>query len=192
MTTRFKVSVVVVFLFLLGLAGCMMSCAENTKKTHPAITSESIVNMSLEDLAYIRDIEILNMISDTAKAYNIKPHVLCGLAYHESGKFSYAKKKIKDSNGKFSYGLFMIQLETAILYDKTATEEKLLTPAYNAHVASLIFQSNLKKYKTYEMAIAAHNAGTIFNGKVTNGEFVKKVYFAIGEVASKYNLPAVN
>ena len=38
------------------------------------------------------------------------------------------------------------------------------------------------------MAIAAHNAGTIYDKKITNVDFVKKVYTATGEVYAAYDL----
>ena len=82
----------------------------------------------------------------------------------------------------------MVQLETALLFDKGATEAKLLIPTYNTHMAAVIFTHNLTKYGSYELAIAAHNAGTVYDKKITNPDFVKKVYAATGEVVAKYDL----
>jgi hypothetical protein len=150
--------------------------------------TKDLVNMTEEDFNKIKEKEIMKMIIDTSVAHGIKPSIFVGLSYHESAKFKYANQKIKDSNGKWSYGLFMIQLETALEYDKNATEEKLLTPTYNTSMAAKIFDHNLKKYGSITYAIAAHNAGVIYNKKITNADFVKLVYAAIGEVVSKYDL----
>jgi hypothetical protein len=169
----------IISLFLLG-------CAKEEKVIDsPKIMS--LISMTEDDFYRIKEQQIIQMVTDTAKACNIKPYILCGLAYHESSRFLYANRKIKDSNGRFSYGLFMIQLETAKGYDKGATEDKLLNPYYNAHLAAIIFQKNLAKYGKYEYALAAHNAGAVYNNKITNQDFVKKVYTSVGEVVAKYN-----
>ena len=152
------------------------------------IPVKDLVNMTEDDFNRIKEAEIMKMITDTAKAYNVKPYIFCGLAWHESDHFKFANKKIKDSNGRFSYGLFMIQLETAKLYDKDVTEAKLLSPAYNTHLFATIFHKNYVKYGSIEYALAAHNAGAVYNNKISNPDFVKKVYMSIGEIVSKYDL----
>lgn len=147
-----------------------------------------LVNYTEEEITAIKDREIVRMLNDTALANGIKPYVFIGLSYHESDRFKQANKKRKDSNNRYSYGLFQVQLETALLYDKGATDSKLLSPSYNMHIAAVIFKSNLAKYHgNYEMALAAHNCGTVFNGQIKNGDFVKKVYAATGEFATKFN-----
>ncbi|MFA5724240.1 MAG: transglycosylase SLT domain-containing protein [Candidatus Pacearchaeota archaeon] len=153
----------------------------------PVYKNMDVIEMTEEEFYQIKEKEIMQMLIDTAKVYSIKTAVFCGLAYHESERFKYAHRKIMDRNNRWSYGLFMIQMETAKLYDKSVTEAKLMTPRYNTHLAAVIFQKNLEKYDTNEYAIAAHNAGTISNHKINNPEFVKKVYTAIGEVVAKYN-----
>ncbi|MFA5195364.1 MAG: transglycosylase SLT domain-containing protein [Bacteroidales bacterium] len=152
------------------------------------ITPEDVINMTEDDFFKLKEQYLVKMIVDSAKTNNINPLVLCGLAWHESSKFKFANKKIMDSNKKWSYGLFMVQLETALLYDKTATEEKLLMPTYNTHIAIVNYLNNRSKYKTDEMAIAAHNAGTIYNKKIVNVEFVKLVKTAMGDMVLLYNL----
>ena len=156
--------------------------------TIQSFTAKDFINMTEGDFNRIKEQEIMKMITDTAKAYGIKPYTFCGLSWHESAKFKYFNQRIKDNNGRWSYGLFMVQLETAILYDSVATESKLYTPNYNTHIAAVIFKHNLTKYGSYEMAIAAHNAGTIYDKKITNVDFVKKVYTATGEVYAAYDL----
>jgi soluble lytic murein transglycosylase-like protein len=153
------------------------------------ISIEELINMSDDDFVKLKEVQIMKMIKDTAKTNNIKPYVFCGLAWHESSKFKFANKKIKDSNGRWSYGLFMIQLETARLYDKEVTEEKLLTPTYNTHLAALIWRKNCLKYgNNIDYVLAAHNAGAVYHNKITNPDFVKQVKTAIGDVVSLYDL----
>ena len=159
-----------------------------TTSSIQSFTAKDFISMTEEDFNRIKEKEIVKMITDTAKVYGIKPYIFCGMSWHESAKFKYYNQKIKDSNGKWSHGLFMVQLETALLFDKSATEVKLLSPAYNTHMAAVIFVHNLSKYGSYELAIAAHNAGTIYDKKITNPDFVKKVYAATGEVVAKYDL----
>ena len=151
------------------------------------ITIDSLINMSDESLNALKQKELIAMITSTAKEYNINRNVFLGLTWHESAGFKYANKKIKDSNGRYSHGLFMIQLETAKQYDKEANEYKLLRPTYNARLAAIIFNSNLKKYGSVEYALAAHNAGTITNGVIKNAKFVTAVETAIGEVEVLFN-----
>jgi len=170
--------------FPLYSAEAVASVQPNSK----LIATKDFINMTEEDFASIKEIEIFRMIVDTARANNIKPLIFCGLAYHESSKFKYAHSKIKDSNGKWSYGLFMIQLETALLYDKEATPEKLMTPTYNTHLAAVIYTTNHNTYKTNTFAVAAHNAGSIKKGKITNPEFIKLVETAIGNLVLNYDL----
>jgi len=178
-----------VVILMSGIAGCsdtMPGTATQATVTN-VIKYADLVNMQDEEIREIKDREIVKMLNDTALANGIKPYVFAGLSYHESSKFNFANKRIKDSNGRFSYGLFQVQLETALLYDKGATDSKLLSPAYNMHIAAVIFKSNLKKYGgNYDMAVAAHNAGTVFNGQITNLDFVKKVHAATGEFAVKF------
>ena len=151
--------------------------------------SNDFINMTEDDFNRIKETQIMKMIVDTAKVNNIKPVIFVGLSWHESSKFKFANKKIKDSNGRWSYGLFMIQLETARLYDKEVTEEKLLTPTYNTHLAALIWKKNSLKYgNNIDYILAAHNAGAVYHNKITNPDFVKQVKTAIGDVVSLYDL----
>ena len=186
------VGAIVLFLLAWWIGSMMLASPlvvnTTSNQLSPSFTTKDFINMTEEDFNKIKEKEIMKMIEDTAKAYGIKPYTFCGLSWHESSKFKYYNQRIKDSNGRWSYGLFMNQLETALLYDKSATEAKLLNPAYNTHIAAVIFTHNLTKYGSYEMAIAAHNAGTIYNKKITNPDFVKKVYAATGEVYAAYDL----
>ena len=183
------------FLFAVGItAATIVLCVYPAKSMEipqdngMLVHVRTFVNMQDEDIINLKHAHIVRMLKDTANAYSLKPYVFCGLSYYESDRFKQANKRRKDSNGRWSYGLFQIQLETALLYDKTADEGKLLTPAYNMHIAALIFSSNLAKYKyNYDMAIAAHNAGTIFNGQIKNAEFVKRVYTSTGEFAVRFD-----
>jgi soluble lytic murein transglycosylase-like protein len=153
------------------------------------IPIQDLINMSDDELVRIKEEYILKMVIDTARTNNINPAIFVGLAWHESSRFKFANKKIKDSNGRFSYGLFMIQLETAKLYDKNATEEKLLAPTYNTYLAALIYKKNYSKYgNNNDFALAAHNAGAVYNNKITNLDFVKQVKTAIGDVVTKFDL----
>jgi hypothetical protein len=152
------------------------------------ISERDLIRMNDSNISLLREKYLVKMICDTAKAYNIPETVFCGLGYHESGRFKVLHTKIKDSNDKFSYGLFQIQLGTAVLYDSGATEDKLLDPLYNAHLAAVIFQKNLVKHGTIEKAIAAHNGCINKDGKITNPNYMKEVYSSIGVVTVKYNL----
>jgi soluble lytic murein transglycosylase-like protein len=190
-----KFLLILLIAILLSISGCrILEVFDGIKPTAqetqnlPQISqlnSKDFINMTDSAFYKIKEEQILEMIKDTSNAYKLKPTVMCGLAWHESDKFKFAHRKIKDSNGRWSYGLYMIQMETALSIDKEAIESKLLTPAYNASIAHRIFQRNLAKYGTYQYAIAAHNAGTIKNGKITNSDFVKLVYVSIGEIVSK-------
>ena len=164
----------------------------NPSTTIPAITTHTVtqvdfINMTEDQFYQIKEKEILGMLVDTAKVYGINPYIFCGLSYHESDRFHQAHKKRIDSNHKYSYGLFQVQMETAKLYDKNVSETQLLTPAYNAHMAALIFTKNLSRYGSYDLAIAAHNAGTIHDGKIQNTGFVKEVYASTGVLVAKYD-----
>ena len=186
------ISYFVVAVILLGVGGVIgegvTSVFSSASPVH-ALQATTFINMTTEDFNRIKAEEMIKMVTDTAKAYNIKPSIFCGLAYHESAKFSYANQKIKDSNGRWSYGLFMIQMETALLYDKNVTETKLLDPSYNTHLSAIIFKKNFIKYGSrYDYALAAHNAFAVYNNKITNMDFVKKVKEAIGDVSTKYDL----
>ena len=119
--------------------------------TVPALTTQLVsqaafINMTEDQFYQIKEKEILGMLVDTARAHNINPYVFCGLAYHESNKFHEAHKKRIDSNHKYSYGLFQIQMETARLYDKNVSETQLLTPADNARICALLFNKNLARH----------------------------------------------
>ena len=87
-------------------------------------SSQDFINMTDSVFFKIKEQEIMNMIKDSAKAHELRPIVLCGLSWHESDRFKYAHRKIKDSNGRWSYGLFMILMETALSIYKKVTEEK--------------------------------------------------------------------
>ena len=188
--------VIIVFAVLI-FGGFLRESVKNTPALVPMsqisksdnITIETLVNMSEDDIASLKEKYLMKMVSDTAKAYHIKQYTFCGLTWHESSKFKFANKKIKDSNGRFSYGMFMIQMETAILYDKTVTETKLLTPAYNTHLAAIIFTHNLEKYNgSYDYTLAAHNAGAVYNNRITNPDFIKQVKIATADIVNMYDL----
>jgi soluble lytic murein transglycosylase-like protein len=151
------------------------------------LSKEDVLRMDDSDIATVREKYLVKMLCDTARAYNIPESVFCGLGYHESARFRVLHSKVKDSNAKFSYGLFQIQLGTAVLYDGSATEEKLLDPTYNLHLAAVIFKKNMEKHGSVEKAIAAHN-GCIKDGRITNPNYMKEVYSSIGVVTVKYNL----
>ena len=174
--------------FAQNIFGTVQNTVTLTQAQSTAIMPEDLINMTEDDISKLKEQYLIKMIIDSAKANNINPLILCGLGWHESFKFKFANKKILDSNKKWSYGVFMVQLETALLYDKTATEEKLLMPTYNTHIAIVNYLNNRSKYKTDEMAVAAHNAGTIYNKKIVNTEFVKLVKTAMGDVGMLYNL----
>ena len=117
-------TLIIVFL---GLHFTNSSAVIPAKVTPPNVYQVvDLVNMTEEEFWQIKENEIIKVITDTANAHNINPYVLCGLGFYESERFRYAHKKIKDCNGRWSYGVYMIQLETAIEYDKDVTEEKLL------------------------------------------------------------------
>ncbi len=155
--------------------------------TNSVISERELIRMDDLRISELREKYLVKMICDTARAYNIPEAVLCGLGHHESGRFKVLHTKIKDSNNKFSYGLFQIQLGTAVLYEGSATEEKLLDPTYNLHLAAVIFKKNMEKHGSVEKAIAAHN-GCIKDGRITNPNYMKEVYSSIGVVTVKYGL----
>jgi hypothetical protein len=158
--------------------------------TSNVISYADLVNLRNEEIQQIKDREIVRMLRDTALAYNLRPYPLCGLAFHESERLRKANEKWMDRNNRYSYGVFSLQLETVQSeVDKDATEDRLLTPAFNMHYAMMLFTKNLAKYHgSYELAIAAHNAGSVKNNHITNMDFVKKVYASTGEFAARYDL----
>ena len=126
-------TLIIVFL---GLHFTNSSAVIPAKVTPPIVYQVvDLVNMTEEEFWQIKENEIIKVITDTANAHNINPYVLCGLGFYESERFRYAHKKIKDCNGRWSYGVYMIQLETAIEYDKDVTEEKLLKLKIDRDVA---------------------------------------------------------
>jgi hypothetical protein len=192
--------VLLILTIIVGVSGCIFEVfdikpkikAETnqilpTQNQITAFSPKDFINMTDSVFYKIKEQEIMNMLIDTAKAHGLKPAIFCGLSWHESAKFKYAHKKIMDSNKKWSYGLFMIQLQTAQGVDPKASEEKLLTPAYNAWIAAQLMEKSLVKYKRYDYAISSHN-GTIerkdFTKKV-NYEYVKLVYASVGEIIAK-------
>lgn len=186
------IGVVIIAVFILYFTGNISfsnTAIVNPSQQFPTVKSLStkdFINMTDSVFFKIKEQEIMSMIKDSAKAHGLKPEVICGLSWHESAKFQYAHKKILDRNKKYSYGLFMIQLDVALSIDPKATEEKLLTPVYNTWIAMQLFDKNLIKYgNRYPYAIAAHNAGVIYHDKITNPDFVKLVYTSIGEIIAK-------
>lgn len=179
-------SFVFVSFVVMGVMFYRSPATTKSELIHPIIETSpaaAFINMTEDEMESTIERQMFKMILDTATGYRIDYHVFRGLAYHESDRFRQAYKKRIDSNNKYSYGLFQIQFETAKLYDKNVTEKKLLTPAYNAHIAAIIFSTNLVRYNgDYELTIAAHNAGYISHGHIANMDFVKKVNAAIGDL----------
>jgi len=153
-----------------------------------AFSPKDFIDMTDSVFYKIKEQEIMKMLIDTAKVNGLKPAIFCGMSWHESAKFKYAHRKIMDSNKKWSYGLFMIQFETAMRIDPKVTEEKLLTPAYNAHIAAQLLKNSLVKYGRYDYAISSHNGTIDIKGskmKKVNDKYVKLVYASVGEIIAK-------
>jgi hypothetical protein len=164
------------FIIVLVSQGVMI---HNIQSDLSSITSPRVI--VVEKVKLMTEKEIIKMISDSVETYEknniqIDKYIICGLAKVESNFRPDAK--VFDSNKKYSYGLFQVQLEKALLYDKNATPEKLLTPEYNIYIMLTMYKDNLSKFKSVKHAIAAHNAGSAnikANREPFNIAFVNKV-----------------
>ncbi len=78
-----------------------------------------------------------------------------------------------DDVGSLSYGYCQIKLDTAKMFSKKVTGDKLMVPGINIYLAGKYLQYQLDRYVgCTECAVSAYNAGTAIK---SNFKYVNKV-----------------
>jgi soluble lytic murein transglycosylase-like protein len=106
--------------------------------------------------------------------------LLAALCHVESNHNPNAVRASDGRDGKASYGICQIKYATAKEVKPNVKASELFDPQTNIEVAGLYLKKKYDKYKSWDLALAAYNAGSVKylknSKKLANGSYVKKVH----------------
>lgn len=125
--------------------------------------------------------DVVKIIRNSAKAYNIKPDVLLGICWVES---NHIINVINRNDPSGAYGVCQVLKSTAEdIVGQSLSAYTLLDPTVNSLLAAKYLRMKLDRYNNDVIkAIAAYNAGSARykkNGDLINIKYVNKVLKAI-------------
>lgn len=125
------------------------------------------------------DYTYLMYFETISKMLGIPFGLLAAMCHVESNHNPNAVRAADGRDGRASYGICQIKLATAKEVMPNVTPSQLFDSYTNIEAAGLYLKKKYDKYKSWDLALAAYNAGSVkyLKGhKLANGSYVKKVH----------------